>query len=70
MYEGQERRKHWTLSEEQFEAIAERAADKALEKVYNQVGKSVLTRLAWLAGIVIISLALWLSGAHLLVKLP
>ncbi len=38
------------LTDEQIEAIAERAAEVALNKVYTEVGKSVLKKLAWLAG--------------------
>ena len=36
------------LTEEQIEAIAERAANKALEKVYAQIGKSVIHKFLWL----------------------
>lgn len=56
------------LSESQIELIADKAAEKALEKVYAQVGRSVLTKLAWIAGIVVVSLMLWLSGKDALVK--
>lgn|GEM_PF-1824404 len=50
------------LSDRQIEAIAERAAEKALEKVYAQVGKSVLIKAAWLVGLVVTGLLLWLGG--------
>lgn len=56
------------LTEDQIEAIAERAAEVALEKVYTEVGKSVLKKLAWLTGAVVIGLAMWLSNQGMLPK--
>ena len=50
------------LSDSQIEAIAERAAEVALNKVYAEVGKNVLKKLAWLTGVAVIGLALWLAG--------
>lgn len=50
------------LSEEEMDAIAERAARKALEIVYAEVGKSVLNKLAWFVGLVIVGLLIWLTG--------
>lgn len=56
------------LTDEQIEAIAERAAEVALNKVYTEVGKSVLKRMAWLTGAAVIGLALWLAGHSSLPK--
>jgi tetrahydromethanopterin S-methyltransferase subunit G len=43
-----------TLTEDQLDEIANRAADRAVEKitthVYQQVGKSVLNKLLWIIG--------------------
>lgn len=50
------------LTDDQIEAIAERAAEVAFEKIYKEVGKSVLTKLAWLTGAAVVGLAMWLSG--------
>jgi tetrahydromethanopterin S-methyltransferase subunit G len=50
------------LTDQQIEEIAERAAEVALNKVYTQVGKSVLKKLAWLTGAAVIGLVMWLSG--------
>lgn len=50
------------LTESELDAIAERAAKKALQSVYAEVGKSVLRKAAWLTGLVVIGLALWLIG--------
>lgn len=56
------------LTDEQIEMIAERAAEVAFQKVYQEVGKTVLTKLAWLAGAAVIGLALWLAGHNSLPK--
>jgi hypothetical protein len=48
MYEGPERRA--ALTDEQIELIAERAAEKALEKVYASVGRSVIQKFLWVLG--------------------
>ena len=50
------------LTEEQIEAIAERAAEKALEKVYASIGKSVVTKFLWLVGASVLALAAYLKG--------
>ena len=50
------------LSESQIDEIAERAAERALEKIYAQVGQNVLKKLAWLIGLVVVSAALFLAG--------
>ncbi len=57
----EERRKNITLTDEQMEAIAEKAAHKALEVVYAEVGKAVLKKVAWIVGVVVISVMMWLS---------
>lgn len=56
------------LTDAQIEQIAERAAEVALNKVYTEVGKSVLKKLAWLTGAAVIGLALWLSNHNSLPK--
>lgn len=55
-------RQNLPLTDAQIEAIAERAAEVALNKVYADVGKNVLKRMAWLTGVAVIGLALWLAG--------
>jgi hypothetical protein len=57
-----ERKPFGGLTEAEIDAIAERAAKRALQQVYAEVGQSVLRKLAWLIGTVIIGLALWLAG--------
>jgi hypothetical protein len=56
------------LTDAQIEVIAERAAEVALNKVYTEVGKSVLKKLAWLTGVAVIGLAMWLAGHNSLPK--
>ena len=66
----QDRRRDWTLSEQEIEAIvervagraAEKAADLVFERIYGEVGKGVLKRVA---SVIIIStgiIAAYLSG--------
>lgn len=62
MYEGSERRQSIVLSEEQLEAIAEKAATKALNKIYADVGKSVVTKILWVVGLAAIGLVLFFTG--------
>jgi len=50
------------LTPSEIEEIAEKAAEKALTKVYAQVGQSVLKRLAWAVGVVVLGLLMWLGG--------
>lgn len=56
------------LTDNQIEQIAERAAEVAFQKVYQEVGKTVLTKLAWLVGAAVVGLALWLAGHNSLPK--
>jgi len=60
-YQGPERRAN-PLTEEQIEAIAERAAEKALEKVYASIGRSVVTRLLWLVGAASLAVFAYFKG--------
>lgn len=50
------------LTEAQIEHIADKAAEKALQKIYAEVGQSVLKRAAWIAGVLILSLLMFLAG--------
>jgi hypothetical protein len=59
---GGERRKFGGLTDEEIDHIAEKAAEKAFEKVYLQVGKSVLAKLAWMLGAAVVGLFILLGG--------
>jgi hypothetical protein len=57
-----ERQPYGGLTETELDAFAERAAKNALQSVYAEVGRSVLRKAAWLAGVAVLGLALWLIG--------
>jgi hypothetical protein len=62
-YTGEERRTIPQLSDDQIERIAERAAEVALERVYTQIGKSVVSKFLWFVGAATLALAAWLNGS-------
>lgn len=55
------------LTDEQIDAIAEKAAEKALAKVYEEVGRRVVKRILWIVGAVALGLIslLSLKSGHL-----
>ena len=50
------------LTDAQIDEIAEKAAERAFQKIYQNVGKSVLTKLTWMVGAAVIGLFIWLGG--------
>lgn len=50
------------LTEEQLNDIAERAANRALEKVYADIGKSVVSKILWLVGSVALAAFAYFKG--------
>ena len=62
-WSGQERRAspRVYLSEEQLEQIAERAAEKALENFYFEVGKVTIRAALYIIGAGILALGAWLG---------
>jgi hypothetical protein len=56
------------LTDAQIDAIAEKAAEKAFQKIYQDVGKSVLTKLTWMAGAAVIGIFMWLGNSGSLPK--
>lgn len=54
-----------SLTQDQIEEIASRAADKAIERitqqVYQQVGRSVINKLLWIIGSLAVGAYLWLN---------
>ena len=50
------------LSEAEMDAIAERAADRAIRKMYEQIGKSVAQKIYWAIGIVVVGMLMLLAG--------
>lgn len=50
------------LTEAEMDAIAERAADRALKKVYEQIGKSVAQKIYWFMGVAVVGMMMLLAG--------
>ena len=50
------------LSEAEMDAIAERAADRAIRKMYESIGKSVAQKIYWAIGIVVVGMLMLLAG--------
>ena len=44
------------LSDGDIELIAERAAEKAIQKVYEQIGESVAKKAYWFIGVVVMGI--------------
>lgn len=61
---NEERAPYGGMTPDEMDALVERAATRALEKVYAEVGQNVLKKLAWLVGLVVVGLALWLAGKN------
>jgi hypothetical protein len=61
-YQGPERRSAFPLTDEQIEAIAERAAERALEKVYASIGKSVVQKVLWVVGAASLAVFAYFKG--------
>lgn len=55
------------LTKEQIEEIAELAAEKAVAKmtgmVYQEVGKTVVSKFLWLCGVAAVGVVAWLQGS-------
>lgn len=60
-YNGPDRRKH-EFPDELIELIAERAADRAFEKVYADLGRNVTKKILWVVGAGALGLFVWLAG--------
>ena len=50
------------LSEAEMDAIAERAAGRAIQKVYEQIGKSVAQKIYWFVGLAVVGMMMLLAG--------
>jgi hypothetical protein len=65
-YKGENRRVVETLSEEIIEVIAERAAEKAMLKMTNQlyreVGRGIISKFLYLVGILTIAAWAWMHN--------
>ena len=50
------------LTDSEVDAIAERAAQKAIVKVYEQIGLSVAEKVFWFIGVVVVGMLLLVAG--------
>lgn len=50
------------LTDEQLEAIAKRAAEKTLDKVYEEVGRSTVRLVFWILGAAVVALLAYLGA--------
>lgn len=51
-----------------LETIADMAAERAIQKVYAEIGRGILRKLVWLTGATILAFVFWLAGKG--VKIP
>lgn len=57
-----ERKEFAGLTEEEINHIADRAAERALERVYANIGKSIVKKIYWVVGLIFVSGLMFLSG--------
>lgn len=57
----EERQKYGGLTEEEIEHIVETVTKRAVNNFYSEVGKTVVQRLFWLVGIIIVGLAAYMG---------
>ncbi len=53
------------LTTDDIETIAERAADKALEKVYADIGESLIKKTIWAVGSVVLVIVFWITNSEI-----
>ena len=65
-YNGPERRHDTHLTEDQIDAIATRAAEKAVKKMtddaFKAVGKTVVEKMFWIVGVLAVGMLAWLQA--------
>lgn len=54
------------LTEAEIDHIAERAAEKAIQKVYSEIGKSVAQKIIWIIGVAAVGVFMFVSGKEVL----
>lgn len=50
------------LTDAEMDTIAERAADRAIRKMYEQIGKSVAQKIYWFIGVAVVGMMMLLAG--------
>lgn len=61
-YVGPERRAAHALTDDEMDAIAEKAAVKALEKVYAEVGRNIVRKIIWGIGVATVAVLMWMGS--------
>ena len=64
MEKHEERRKNAGLSDEQIEAIK----DAILDSIYQEIGRSIVKKVLWVAGSAAVTLSAWLGFNHISIK--
>lgn len=62
MYKGVERRAHTELSQREVELISDRVAEVIINRLYAHIGKSILRKLYWCTGIIVVSVTYYLNS--------
>jgi hypothetical protein len=61
--------RHLPITDDQLDLIVERAVDKVFDRIYADVGRSVMKKLTWAVGLIVTGLLVWLAGKGV-VKIP
>ncbi len=56
------------LTDQQIDHIAEKAAEVAFKKIYEEVGRSVVKKIFWIVGAGALGLLFWMAGSGQLPK--
>lgn len=59
---AEDRKPFGGLTPDEVDSIAEKAAEKAINKVYQEIGKSVAKKILWFVGAASLALLAWLAG--------
>ncbi len=59
---GEERRVRVTLTEDQINEIVEKTVEQVFQRMYADVGRGAIKKLAWISGAILMGLLLWLSS--------
>jgi hypothetical protein len=54
--------RHLPITDAQLDHIVERAVDKVFDRIYSDVGRSVLKKLAWGVGLIVTVICVWIVG--------
>lgn len=58
---GEERAPFGGMTDAEVDAIVERVTERVVQNFYAEVGRNVVKKFLWLAGIVVLGVAAWLG---------